>query len=220
MGPHRVPLPHTPTTPSHSTQAQLTEVARRHTDKSWEEIIPEEELARMRAVEDQQEQLQLYLPPRQRKVKVSVCLCARVCACVHAHVRVHTLCVACTQSYAEEKQESPVKGKKGQAPPPGRRGGGQRKAEQGGRSRGADRCTVEVDVEGFSAAEIRRWVRGGGGLSHISDVPAPLFTRCRFVRSYQRFPDPMNRFEHSNCVCMCQCEVSVDAASLLCTGWT
>ena len=90
MGSHCVPLPHTPTTPSHSTQAQSTEVARKHTDKSWEEIIPEEELARVRAVEDQQEQLQLYLPPRQRKVKVGTTMSVRapvyMRACVYVHV--------------------------------------------------------------------------------------------------------------------------------------
>ena len=98
MGPHRVPLPHTPTTPSHSTQAQLTEAARSHTDKSWEEIIPAGELARVREVEDQQEQLQLYLPPRQRKVKVCVCVCVRVCihACVHMCVRAYVcMCRVC-----------------------------------------------------------------------------------------------------------------------------
>ena len=94
MGPHRVPLPHTPTTPSHSTQAQLTEAARRHTDKSWEEIIPAGELARVREVEDQQEQLQLYLPPRQRKVKVCVCV-VYVCVCVCVHMYVCAVCAAC-----------------------------------------------------------------------------------------------------------------------------
>ena len=154
MGSHCVPLPHTPTTPSHSTQAQSTEVARKHTDKSWEEIIPEEELARVRAVEDQQEQLQLYLPPRQRKVKVGTTMSVRAPVCVRACVYVHV----CTQSYAEEQYNLPGKGsKKGQAPPPGRRVGGVRKAERGGRDREAD-GVVEVDVEGFSVAEIRRWV--------------------------------------------------------------
>ena len=71
-----------------------------------------------------------------------------MCVCV---------CV-CTQSYAEEQYYLPGKGsKKGQAPPPGRRVGGSRKAERGGRDGEAD-GVVEVDIEGFSAAEIRRWV--------------------------------------------------------------
>ena len=109
MGSHCVPLPHTPTTPSHSTQAQSTEVARRHTDKSWEEIIPEEELARVRAMEDQQEQIQLYLPPRQRKVKVGTtmsvrvcpCACACMCVCVCVCVCVYVYVCVCVCVYTE-----------------------------------------------------------------------------------------------------------------------
>ena len=67
-GPQQAPP--TPTTPSHSTKALSTSVSRYRTDKSWEELIPTSELSRMKAEEDQEEQLRLYLPPRQRNVKV------------------------------------------------------------------------------------------------------------------------------------------------------
>ena len=64
------PIPLTPTTPSHSTKALNTAVSRYRTDKSWEELIPSEDLQQMKAEEDQEEHLKLYLPPRQRNVKV------------------------------------------------------------------------------------------------------------------------------------------------------
>jgi chromodomain-helicase-DNA-binding protein 1 len=63
------PIPLTPTTPSHSTKALNTAVSRYRTDKSWEELIPSEDLQQMKAEEDQEEHLKLYLPPRQRNVK-------------------------------------------------------------------------------------------------------------------------------------------------------
>ena len=75
MGTLPRPLPQTPVTPSSPTKAMHTSLSRG--TKSWDEIIPVEELAKIKESEEQQEQLQLYLPPRQKTRKVrlfeSVC---------------------------------------------------------------------------------------------------------------------------------------------------
>ena len=121
--------PSSATVPPHKKRAK-------HSERSWEDIIPEDCRIQLEEEEKTKEQLQLYLPPRQRTVQN------------YSEEMLVKQPPSRQSNRVKQKAGSPAAGDKGSAR---RRGSGKKQAER--------ERVVSKSVRGFSESEVRRFIK-------------------------------------------------------------